>query len=48
MPVDLMLSAEAKLRHLPAPPIVIGLLAFFLLLALMFALLMFGKGRPHT
>jgi hypothetical protein len=47
MPVDLMLSAE-KLRHLPAPPIVIGLLAFFLLLALMFALLMFGKGRPHT
>jgi hypothetical protein len=48
MPVDLMLSAEAKLRSLPAPPIVIGLLAFCLLLALLFALLMFGKGRPHT
>jgi hypothetical protein len=48
MPVDLMLSAEEQLRSLPAPPIVIGLLAFLLLLSMLFALLMFGKGRPHT
>ncbi len=43
-----MLAAEAKLRPLPAPPFVIGLLAFCLLLALLVALLMFGKGRPHS
>jgi hypothetical protein len=47
MSLDLMLAAEPT-RDLPAPPIIIGLLAFCLLLALMFALLMFGKGRPHT
>jgi hypothetical protein len=40
--------AEQAPRSLPAPPIVIGLLAFVLLLTLMLALLMFGKGRPHS
>ena len=48
MSLHLMLSAEEPLRHLPAPPIVIGLLAFGLLLAMLFAVLVFGKGRPHT
>jgi hypothetical protein len=48
MSLALMLSAEQPTRDLPAPPIVIGLLAFCLLLALLFALLVFGKGRPHT
>jgi hypothetical protein len=48
MSLDLMLSAEEPLRHLPAPPIVIGLLSFALLLAMLFAVLVFGKGRPHT
>jgi hypothetical protein len=48
MPVDLMYSAEEQLRQLPAPPIVFGLVAFLLLLSLLFALLVFGKGRPHT
>ena len=43
-----MYSAEQQLRHLPAPPIVFGLVSFLLLLTLIFALLVFGKGRPHT
>ncbi|MGI8578128.1 MAG: hypothetical protein ACR2KG_09475 [Nocardioidaceae bacterium] len=41
-----LMSIE-PVRHLPLPPTVIGLVAFLLLLALMGALLMFGKGRPH-
>ncbi len=45
----ILLSAVAETpRDLPADPIVFGLLAFGLLLALMLALLMFGKGRPHS
>jgi hypothetical protein len=47
MSYDLMLSAE-ETRHLPAPPIVIGLLAFCLLLVMLSGVLMFGKGRPHS
>ncbi len=42
------LAAEEKLRDLPAPPIVFGLLAFAILLVLMVGLLMFGKGRTHS
>ncbi len=30
------------------PPIVFGLLAFGLLFLLLFGLLTFGKGRPHS
>jgi hypothetical protein len=41
-------AAEETTRSLPAPPLVIGALAFAVLLALMLALLMFGKGRPHS
>ncbi len=42
------LAAEEKLRDLPAPPIVFGLLAFAILIVLMVGLLMFGKGRTHS
>ena len=42
------LAAEEKLRDLPAPPIVFGLLAFAILIILMVGLLMFGKGRTHS
>ena len=40
-------AAEEQTRDLPVPPIVIGLVTFGILLVLMAALLMFGKGRPH-
>ncbi len=44
-----MLTAAAETtRTLPVPAPVIGALAFALLLSLMLALLMFGKGRPHS
>jgi hypothetical protein len=42
------LAAEEHTRDLPLDPSVIGLLVFIALLALMAALLMFGKGRPHS
>jgi hypothetical protein len=42
------LAAEEQTRDLPADPIVFGLVSFALLLLLMLALLMFGKGRPHS
>jgi hypothetical protein len=42
------LAAEEQTRDLPAPPIVYGIIVFVALLLLMVALLMFGKGRPHT
>jgi len=35
-------------HELPMPPYVIGLLIFLLFCVVMTALLMFGKGRPHT
>ena len=35
-------------HELPAEPIVFGLVAFAILLALIVAVLMFGKGRPHS
>jgi hypothetical protein len=46
--MHILLAAEEQSRHLPAPPIVFGLIAFGLLQALMLGLLMFGKGRPHS
>ncbi len=45
---EIVLAAEEQTRDLPADPIVIGLVAFGLLLLMMLALLMFGKGRPHS
>ncbi len=41
-------AAEEQTRDLPASPIVFGLIAFVLLLAMLLGLLMFGKGRPHS
>jgi hypothetical protein len=42
-------AAEGEqLRHLPVPPIVIGGGTFVLLLLLIMAVLIFGRGRPHS
>ena len=46
--MEIVLAAEEELRHLPVPAVVFGLIAFGLLLAMLLALLMFGKGRPHA
>ena len=48
MASDLTFAAAEPLRDLPVPPIVFGLVTFGILLVLMVALLMFGKGRPHS
>lgn len=48
MASSLLVAAEETTRELPADPLVFGALAFGLLLMLMVALLMFGKGRPHS
>jgi len=40
--------AEEPLRDLPADPLVFGVVAFVILIAMLVALLMFGKGRPHS
>ncbi len=42
------LAAEEPLRDLPADPLVFGLISFVVLVALIVALMMFGKGRPHS
>jgi len=42
-----LLEAEA-VRELPMPPWAFGLLAFGLLLVLLFITLAIGKGRPHS
>ncbi len=40
--------AEEQLRDLPVDPIWVGVIVLGLFLVLMAALLVFGKGRPHT
>ncbi|MEJ7629846.1 MAG: hypothetical protein WKF54_09675 [Nocardioidaceae bacterium] len=44
------LTAQAVDREheLPMPPMVMGLLIFVFFCVVMAALLMFGKGRPHS
>jgi hypothetical protein len=43
------LAAEGEqLRDLPVPPIVIGAGSFVLLMMLIVAVLIFGRGRPHS
>lgn len=37
-----------ELRELPIEPLWIGILTLGLFVALLVALLVFGKGRPHT
>jgi len=46
--MEIVLAAEEQLRDLPVPAVVFGLIGFGLLLAMLMALLMFGKGRPHA
>jgi hypothetical protein len=48
MPVSSILLAQDVEHDLPVPAQVIGLVIFIVLCALMAALLMFGKGRPHA
>ena len=48
MASTLFLAAEEHTRELPANPYVIGAMTLALLLVMMAALLMFGKGRPHS
>ena len=43
-----MVRAEEELRELPIEPLWVGVITLGLLLALMWALLAFGRGRPHT
>jgi hypothetical protein len=48
MVATLLSAQEEHTRELPADPIVFGLVAFALLLALIVGVLIFGKGRPHA
>jgi hypothetical protein len=48
MSIDAVLAAEEKTRDLPAPPIVYGIVVFCVFVVLIVAVLMFGKGRPHS
>ncbi len=44
-----VLAQGAEETHeLPAEPLVFGLVAFAILLALLLGVLVFGKGRPHS
>jgi hypothetical protein len=42
------LSAEEKTRDLPAPPWAYGVIVFVVFVIAIVAVLMFGKGRPHS
>jgi len=48
MTSSLITVAVEQERELPMPPLVMGVLIFALFCAIMLALLMFGKGRPHA
>ncbi|MDQ3415718.1 MAG: hypothetical protein M3474_01145 [Actinomycetota bacterium] len=43
-----VVRAEEELRELPIEPVWVGVLVLGLLLAMLVALLVFGKGRPHS
>ncbi|CAN5787074.1 hypothetical protein BH20ACT6_BH20ACT6_11610 [soil metagenome] len=43
-----VVRAEGELRELPIEPLWIGVIVLVLLIAMLVALLVFGKGRPHT
>jgi hypothetical protein len=47
MSIDLLAQGEHT-RHLPFPAEVFGILAFVILCVMLIAVLMFGKGRPHS
>jgi hypothetical protein len=48
MSIDAVLAAEEKTRDFPVPPIVYGMVVFGVFVVLIVAVLMFGKGRPHS
>jgi hypothetical protein len=48
MASSLLIVAVDREHDLPVPAFVIGLLIFAVLCALILAVLMFGKGRPHS
>ena len=43
-----VIRAEEQLRELPISPVMIGILTLATLIGLLLALLVFGKGRPHS
>ncbi|MDF2966843.1 MAG: hypothetical protein K0Q93_621 [Nocardioidaceae bacterium] len=43
-----MVRAAEELRELPIDPLWVGVITLGVLLAMMWALLAFGRGRPHT
>jgi hypothetical protein len=42
------LVAEEQTRDLPAPPWAYGVVVFIVFVVAIVAMLMFGKGRPHS
>jgi len=43
-----MVRAEEQLRELPIEPVWIGIITLAIFIVLLWALLAFGRGRPHT
>jgi hypothetical protein len=43
-----LVAQGEHIHNLPFPALVFGLLAFLMLCAMLVAVLMFGKGRPHS
>ena len=44
----IVIRAAETTREIPADPVVFGALAFGVLMVMLLALLVFGKGRPHS
>ena len=44
----ILLETEGGAHELPIPPLVIGIIAFGLLVTLLMITLSIGKGRPHS
>ena len=43
-----VVRAEEELRDLPIDPVWVGVLTLLAFVVLLMAVLVFGKGRPHT
>jgi hypothetical protein len=48
MSLDAALLAEEKTRDLPAPPWAYGVVVFLVFVVAIVAVLILGKGRPHS
>ncbi|MBA2739611.1 MAG: hypothetical protein H0U47_08110 [Nocardioidaceae bacterium] len=46
--LSVVVRAEEPLRELPIEPIWVGIIILGLFTAMLVALLVFGKGRPHS